>query len=641
MGTPAPAAPAPVKLSPDEELEALQAQPLGGSTGAVPSIPELEAMAADLQRQGQTAANSPMANQSRLSQYVTGIGRGVDHLGAVIGNKIPGLNKVHGDQSTALGRLMGRGFTDEELAEDAQNDKPLMDSEMGPLGSLTGETIATAPIGGTARSAASSVLPVLRGTGLKSLMARGAVEGGTNAAVGAPKGESLTQGAWGTVLGGALPTGLKKAGNFAANGMERSAEAQALLDRGVDLPPGMMNPGGIWSNLEEKATNLPLVGDFFNAQRERARQQARQKVVQDVAPPSMTGSGLEQVPEGEIHDMISHAQKLYKGQWDAFDQLPLNATHNIPMPSGAPYPMQPQQAARHILQDVLDPAAHPNVPDASRAEASSIFRNYSSVIGNSGQGPMNVGTLRNVLEGIKAAKRDAYTSGDSKLGMLYQDADKRLTKLITDSLSPADAARFSSLNNQYARYKVVEGAVAKAKDNGEGGFTPGQLSTAVSQATSQGQMASGNGLMREWSAPFNETFKMRQPKTGVQNATLLAGEAGAGYLAAHNPPLAAGVAGAIAAPYTPMGRHFLQGKSPLNAPFRLVNPYMNSLLNDSTFGRAMMTDYARAHNVGPTVLGAAQGMMPQTTPDQQQTQGNGKALLEGKYAGGRVQYRYK
>ena len=638
MGTPA--TPAPVSLSPADELEALQPQTLGGSGGGVPSIHELEAMAADLQRQGQASANSPMEGQSRLSQFVTGLGRGVDHLGAVIGNKIPGLNQYHGRTDTAMGRLIGRGFTDQELAEDAQTDKPLMDSEMGPLGSLTSETIATTPIGGTARKAATSIFPAIGGTGLKSLMARGAIEGGTNAAVGAPKGESLSQGAWGTVLGGALPTGLKKAGSFGATGMARSPEAQALLDRGVDLPPGMMNPGGIWSNLEEKATNLPLIGDFFNAQRERARQQTRQKIVQDVAPPSQTGAGLMPIPEGEVHDMLAHAQQAYKGQWDQLNTLPLNSTHNIPMPSGAPYPMSPQQAATHILQDVLDPASHPNVPDASRAEAASIFRNYSSVMGNT-QGPMNIGTMRNVLEGIKAAKRDAYTSGYSKLGMLYQDADKRLTQLITDSLSPADAARFTALNNQYARYKVVENAVAKAKDNGQGGFTPGQMSTAVSQATSQGQMAQGNGLMREWSEPFNETFKMRQPRTGIQNMTMLPLEAGAGYLAAHNPPLAAGVAGAIAAPYTAPGRHFLQGKSPLNAPFRLVNPYMNSLLNDSTFGRAMMTDYARAHNLGPAALGAAQGMIPQQTQDQQQSEDTGKALLEGKYAGGRVQYRYK
>jgi len=568
----------------------------------------------------------PTADMSTGERVLAGAGRGMVHAGRSLGNLIPGVNKFS-------------PFTDAAMQEEAELDRPLMSTAGGQVGNFLGETAATLPVGlggGKAAQLAarygSKLLPSLRaleaGTGAGNVF-RTMAEGASQGAVAAEPGDRGAGAVMGGGAGALLPLA-GKATSFLRSGMSRTPEAQVLLQRGIDLPPGMLNPGGLWSSLEEKAQALPIVGKAFEKQRANARTQFQQRVIQDVAPPHPTTPertiGIE---EAHPNNMIDNVRNEYKWAWDELDRTPLEShtpyvvsehppvstgkalrSADIPpaesmvgTPGGATIePIPTKEALKRTLSDGIKPSEFPMLHPEDLAHARSSVKNLQGMLDNMGD-DLTLGDLRKVREHIKTAKNDAFMAGKGDLGAMWKAIDQRFTDVGTSALNSQSARQFNNLDRQYARFKVVEDAMAHSKDR-PSGFTPHELSSAVSNATSQGEIAAGKGLLRDWSKPFAHVFTQYEPKTGWQTPMLAAGEAGAAYLGLHNPVIAGTVAGAIAAPYTAAGRHFLQGKTMLNKAATPLDRLVQAANDMAPFRQAALTAL-RQHNPIPGVLGSA------------------------------------
>lgn len=394
------------------------------------------------------------------------------------------------------GNMLGL-VSDEQLADAKRLDAPLLDTGAGMAGSLIGETAALAVPGAGTTGLAMKVAPSLARTAVR----RGALEGAAQGALMADPGAGSEGAAFGAGAGALLPAAFR-GGSRLARGVERTPEAQALMDRGVDLTPGQMNPGGVFNQLEESWQSMPVLGPVITGSRDSARRQYQQAIVREGAAPGAV------IPDGDIDEMLDAAYKSFAPLYDQAKGFPVRPY--IINTAGKDQPLA--TLFRQTVNSRSIPAT-----DEARKRAMGILQNeLSSGVGTSDD-------LLRIRSNIRAEAREASKSPESlqrDTAALLESAESQITKALESQL-PADAlAALRTADSKYGTYKIIEGAVAAAKDQ-PGGFSPAQLSTAIKKATDASSYARGaGGPLRDLASQGRNVFDVRSPPTGQRLAAI-------------------------------------------------------------------------------------------------------------------------
>lgn len=517
----------------DEQIQALAAQytpaphtavqPLPQSYLSDPNTPEARAKNAAWEAQF-----GPTSGQSAFSLARAGVGQGMTNVVRHVGNLV-GLE------------------SDQGIRNAKELDAPLLNTLPGRLGAIGGETslIVPATMGGemaagtTALGTRILASPVLTGT----------LEGaGIGATMGDP-GERAKSALVGALSGAAVPAATA-IGKRLAYGLKRTPEAQLLLDQGVSLTPGQMNPKGSMNLIEQSADRVPGVGPLIDASRENAEQQFGRAVIQQGAAP-----GAVIKPSHNINDMFDQAAQ----SWD-----PIYAqVHGYPI-----RPVIMNQGANVPLSNALEQASR--VPGLRAGQQRAINDRLQSWLQTLPGNPMSedfIGrnSIRSLIRNEERNLGRAVNAGQTDAPLIreaYERAERAVTNTLESQL-PADAATvLRNADQGYSQLKIIQNAVAAAKDN-SAGLTPSKLSTAIAQSTDKSIYArGGGGPLRDLASAGTRVFETTVPPTGVRTAAALAA-GGLGYTSPHLalPAMAAGGTGALLAAATPLGRRIAAGQT--------------------------------------------------------------------------------
>lgn len=302
-------------------------------------------------------------------------------------------------------------------------------------------------------------------------------------APGAPTG--LTQKAIDAVATPKLPRGV-------------TPEAARLLDEGVPLTPGQRNPTGLWSQLEEASTSLPVVGPKIT----EARQAAREAWA-DVALNRGRAPGAEKVGPGSLPEKVD---TLYQGFRPAYAEV-----------KGALAPTD-VDALGAALQAATANESH-LVTDVGRESVQRFLGNQFSLLTR--EGP-TLEKLLAVRSNIRDALRQKARTGDEVIPLL-KDAESAVTQAIVKGAPPEVAEKLAATDQQYALYKTLEDAARRAGDQ-PAGLSPTHLQNAIKGSTAPGAYSRGaGGELRDLARAGKETFDVRVPMTGARMVTMIPG----------------------------------------------------------------------------------------------------------------------
>lgn len=461
-------------------------------------------------------ANSPLNGMSEGQQVLAGVGRGMVHTANSVGNLV-GL------------------VPDSTLQNQKEIDAPLLSTGAGRFGNIAGEAAVTAPLGMGTAALVGRAAPLLSGP-----IAQGVIQGGVQGAATADPGERAKQALVGALTGGGMAGGAKVA-TTAVNGLARTPEAQMLLDRGVSLTPGQMNPGGVTNQIEEATEHAPIIGPFVKKVRDNAEHQYQAAVIEQGAVP-----GTKITPSGDLHGMLQQAYDSYAPLYDQAKGFPVKAAV-----------MNGNQGTK--LSYLFDQAAQaPGTTQQAQTAAKSWLDNELTRL------PPNPSSddLLKLRSSIRAQARQAKLSTDTAAqdkANIFSAADDHVTRALNSQLPPQALQALQTADSQYGKYKIVENAIAASKDN-VAGLTPQKVSQAIYNATPDPAYARGaGGPLRDLANAGTQVFQNVVPPTG-KTWTVLGGVGGLGYLHPHVGGAAA--LGQSALTLTPTGRALAAGMTP-------------------------------------------------------------------------------
>lgn len=341
------------------------------------------------------------------------------------------------------------------------------------------------------------------------------------------------------MAGGAVPgiaTGI-------AGGLTKTPQAQQLLDEGVDLTPGQLNPQGGVAQIERAWQRVPVVGPAIKSARTNAENQWREAFIKKAAAP-----GAKIQTKGDITQVLDEVYDSFTPAYDKAKGFPLVLQKGQPVivNQGQNEPLS--NALRRAVADKNVAASN-----ASRAKVSSWVMNQLTKPFKNSEDLLNVrSAIRAQMRKIKGSTTDDLAERD-----LYENAEATITKALESQLPKKVVPELRKTDAQYAKYKVAEDAVYRG---GDAGFTPFKASQSVKQASDKGQYArGGGGEMRDLASAGGQTFAQVEAQTG---ASLPAIGAPLALMAAKPEvgiPLGALMAGGT---LTQTGRRLLAGQYP-------------------------------------------------------------------------------
>lgn len=505
-----------------EHLAALQRAQSAGDEEAAEFI--RNTMVAE-QEAADRAAYDPARGQGAGQLFKEGVGRGAMNIGRNVGN--------------ILGVV-----SDERMAEAARQDAPLVATTPGKVGSFLGETATVAlPTFGVAGLAGRSA--GLIGKVAANPIGRGVIEGATQGAITAGPEHRMEGGVIGAATGAVLPAA-GAAWRAARSGVRPTAAAQRLMNEGVQLTPGQMHPQGALNQLEEVAQAVPVAGKWFSRARERGYHQFQARVAQEVAPPGMTVK-----PSGDIHRIVDDIATGYDNAYTVAKGFPVR-----PIFLNTNGPNVP-------LLKMFENSAKAASTRASPEESKVMAKFLRDEIGRVKGGITKSDNLLEIRSNIRRAMREELPS--SAKFRILKLAEKDVTRTLESQLPSGPMKALRATDTQYAKFKIFEDAVARAKDQ-TGSFTPAQLSQAVRQATRTSEYAKGGGLLRERAQDAVDIFQAKQPLTGRQVVT-----AGPVIAAAAQNPVTVGVPLGLGTAFlygTPYGNALAAGRTGLQQGMR-------------------------------------------------------------------------
>ncbi len=538
-----------------------------------------------------TGADNP-AN-GRLPLDIAGLNTGV-MMPQWLSRTLAGTGAGMADITRNLGNLVG--LEPKSAIKRAQAlDAPLMGTTGGKVGHFIGETAASAPLMmGAGELAGGGLLGETAARIAANPIGRGVLEGGVQGLASAAPGHRLGDTLLGGATGALLPLAGKGLGRL-VNGLPMTDAARALLQRGVDLTPGQLNPEAQRNASEEAFQSLPLIGAAIKRARSRAATQWAQRALAEGSAPGTA------IAAADMNEMLGAAYKSFDPLYDQAKGFPAGP---VIMREGADTP----------LKDALGTALKTKTSLATAAErkpvAGFLSNELSRLSGDSD-------SLLAARSNIRAQIRKVALQGDPKdVRPILEDAEQAFTdalrsQLPTDALTALDTA-----DSRYGQYKVLERAVAASKDQ-VSGLTPSKLSDAVAKETPRGVYArGGGGPLRDLAREGKEVFEARSPATG-HRIGVLGGEA---ELAAKHPLLAYPLAAArVLSIVTPTGRRLAAGMTGAQLGAQAIRdqldnamaPGLKALLD--RYSRAALTQYmlprapGALDTAGSAALGAAQG----------------------------------
>lgn len=377
---------------------------------------------------------------------------------------------------------------------------------------------------GMGGAAAASANPITAGIGAtlsnpvgvtSSTIAGSLASGVTREAGGGPIAQTVA-GMAGGVAPGAASWAAKNAAGWGVRKLvgDVSPDASLLRSKGVDLTGGQLNQGSIYSNLEDGAQRVPVLGQFVKAAKDQAKQQAKEAFIVEASAP-----GTKVNPTGDLQKTLSDVADTFLTAYDQFNGFPLRLQKGKPviMKAGADVPIA-QEIGRAIADKGIDATS------GTRTQAASWLGNLLSRPVKKSQ------DLFSIRSEIRSKIGDLMKSSPSSEDMarieIYQRAEKAITESIESQLPPDLLPKMKAVDAQYAKYIIARDAVAAGKDR-PGGFTFSQASDAVKKsaerALGKNAYAKGMGAMRDIPAAAQSVFA-EQPANGSQ----LISAAGAG-----------------------------------------------------------------------------------------------------------------
>jgi hypothetical protein len=425
--------------------------------------------------------------------YVRGPGPG--------GNAILGLMSAFSNVGLQGKRLGQRAIGDEEgvaatskdIEAQRAADTVYSEGNVGfDLGRFGGDIAATAPAGGVAGKAVgfvgSKVLP-------KSLawLARVGAEGGASSALTTGEAED----------GAALAIGLGGLGKTVQRlslGRKMTPEARRVVDAGVDLTPGQLNPRGMFAQAEAIATSLPAVGPLLRQGREAAAAEARTQAVKNIVPGAV-GSKWD--------DALESAVGKLDDNYDTLRDYPIRGF--TPAKAGMP---DPKLVAG--IQNALDDPSIMASPDARKAVALYATQQLQRLRTKR----LTVGDYQAIRSDFRTrAERlsKGLTDDDRNKGLLFERAADVMTVPINRSLPMAGRKLLRETDRQYAGLRPY----VKSEHSGAGtveGPSFAQMEASIKRTMTPNQNARAVGRARRQFAQdartvFDET---RQPLTGAR-----------------------------------------------------------------------------------------------------------------------------
>ncbi|HWG75560.1 MAG TPA: hypothetical protein VN660_02070 [Steroidobacteraceae bacterium] len=600
--TPSTAAAAPADL--DQQLLVALKQPTASSAGPInPDSPGAYAQAAA------TGASQSDANPTLQLGYSRGhildthipiptwLAQGLSGAGGEAVRLGQGAKQTVGMQTDPLLRAVSQ----QELSTTA-----------GKVGGDLADMAITAPIGG----AATSGLAKLGGIGARiagNALGNAAVQGAVQGAITANPGQRLEGAGLGAALAPVLPLAARGVGSI-ATGLTRTPEAQALLNRGVQLSPGELNPDGtVVNRLEQAATHIPIIGGKIANVRGSLTPQISRLMVDDAAAPGATVSHT-----GDFNDAVADLKAGYD-----------NAYQSTLGTKGNGFPMRPaimnSQGPDVALSDAFQRlAARPALGLTAQMRSSmgqQLQDQLNEVLGVAKRsGGLEATDLQSLRSALRDASRDVSPVDNASRAQrgFWDSAQQLVSQAMKSQLPPDVSSALDDIDAQYGKFATVREVAKSLKDK----ETPTlqHWSTAVARTTPPNVYASGGGWNRDLLKAATAVGKTTVPNTGATGAgtigPIIAGIEGAmhpAFIAAH-PVALGGVAGGLGAlygAYTRPGLRLLAGQT---APQRAVQGLLQAM---HPAAKEAIGRYARTGLLNGLLQPQLQGGGLLSAPDQQ------------------------
>lgn len=432
--------------------------------------------------------------------------------------------------------------TREALQRESQANRALLESGAGKAGAFVGETLASLPVGGVAGLGVKTAL-TQGGKALgKTLAARAAAPVASAAAGGAVEGAAAAgpdNRLAGAALGGTVGAVMPWAANRIANPVNATKEAQLLMQRGVDLTPGQMNPNSMFGSLEELGSKVPII----DKTRRAAQEQAVRRGLQMGAAPQSTfsrvpGQILDQMP---VEDAAARMMGSYRPGYGSLRGTPIEPRQmNVPGPD---IPLASFPQTRGLLERAASDARI-SASKGDRKIADKYMQNALTALPGAGKraAPVDFAEMQKLRSTLRAEARrleDNPQTAD-RAELIRRGADS-ITDLLKSQLKGSDFQRLTDLDRRYADASVLRNAMERAAGR-EGGFTFSQAMQAL-RPTEGAQFGTGGtgGELSQFIRAGKKVFDEKTPATGAR--LLLPGLAAVGLgKAALLPAAAVGLA---------------------------------------------------------------------------------------------------
>jgi hypothetical protein len=412
-----------------------------------------------------------------------------------------GLGKLHAGMASGLvnvGRRAGQiltpksmeaklGVSDQDIENQAETDAPLASTLPGAVGRFVTEAAVTAPVGGAAGTGVKSLL------GAAKLARTGRVAG--LAAEGAVGGE-LTAGnaGEGALWNLGIAGGLKGAKRLMEGSKNITPQARRLLDEGVDLTPGQMNPRGAVAQLEQGAERLPYLGAFVQEHRQNLMPTAMKKLFEKEFGTS-TGEGFE--------ELVRNANKELSSMYDDVR----SSARNVKAGGG-----------NQLEQDWAQAVDSPNLlvsPEARQASQRWLTGQLDAL---KKSGNVTVEDLMEVRSRLRDEVRKSHKSGQGaamERAEVLDAAEGPLTAQINNALPPKAQALLQDTDKLYSRYKPLEQAGFSAAARAGGEPTVGQLVGALKQNAGQSRWGRGGARNQQFLEDLRDASETTLRQTGA------------------------------------------------------------------------------------------------------------------------------
>jgi hypothetical protein len=265
-------------------------------------------------------------------------------------------------------------------------------------------------------------------------------------------------------------------------------DARALMDKGVPLTLGQMNPGGTMNRIENAGKHVAGAGTTIEAQREAAVNAWRQLAMKEGRAPGAP-------PPAPTHNLNEQLDGLYQGFEPAYGAVKgVPVTPLVAEPAIGPATAAGERAttATPLHESMRAAGSDPSVlaDDATLSKVRRYLDNQSSVLVNqmdAGQ-PINAGTLMSMRSSIRDAVRKALKAQDYSTAELLRGAEGKVTSSLESQLprrhgrlASADGCGLRETPDARGCHLPLRGRPSRlhpreARGGGEGGHgQPGRL----------------------------------------------------------------------------------------------------------------------------------------------------------------------